>query len=130
MIKRFLPKTLLGRSVAIVVAPVVLLQVILAVVFFDNHWDTVTRRLSLGVAGDISLVIRLLSEADESGKSDVLELARTYLDIDGTLIPQDVLPPSVKRKQPVFNIPDRMLYRALGERLFRPYAIDLSLIHI
>ena len=126
MIKRFLPKTLLGRSVAIVVAPVVLLQVILAIVFFDNHWDTVTRRLSLGVAGDISLVIRLLSEADESGKNDVLELARTYLDIDGTLIPQDVLPPSVKRNQPVFNIPDRMLYRALGERLFRPYAIDTA----
>ena len=126
MIKRFLPKTLLGRSVVIVVAPVVLLQVILAIVFFDNHWDTVTRRLSLGVAGDISLVIRLLSEADEAGKNGILDLARTYLDIDGTLIPQGVLPPSVTRNQPVFNIPDRMLYRALGERLFRDYAIDTA----
>jgi two-component system osmolarity sensor histidine kinase EnvZ len=126
VIKRFLPKTLLGRSVAIVVAPVVLLQVILAIVFFDNHWDTVTRRLSLGVAGDISLVIRLLSEADEAERNRVLDMARTYLDIDGALIPQEVLPPSVTRNQPVFNIPDRMLYRALGERLFRPYAIDTA----
>jgi len=126
VIKRFLPKTLLGRSVAIVVAPVVLLQVILAIVFFDNHWDTVTRRLSLGVAGDISLVIRLLSEADDAGKIAVLDMARTYLDIDGAVIPQEVLPPSVTRNQPVFNIPDRMLHQALGERLFRPYAIDTA----
>ncbi len=126
MIKRFLPKTLLGRSIAIVVAPVVLLQVILAIVFFDNHWDTVTRRLSLGVAGDIALVIRLLSEADDTGKAAVLDMARTYLDIDGAVIPQEVLPPSVTRNQPVFNIPDRMLHQALGERLFRPYAIDTA----
>jgi len=126
VIKRFLPKTLLGRSIAIVVAPVVLLQVILAIVFFDNHWDTVTRRLSLGVAGDIALVIRLLSEADDTGKAAVLDMARTYLDIDGAVIPQEVLPPSVTRNQPVFNIPDRMLHQALGERLFRPYAIDTA----
>ncbi|MEQ8247590.1 MAG: ATP-binding protein [Alphaproteobacteria bacterium] len=126
MLKRFLPKTLLGRSIVIVVAPVVLLQIILAIVFFDNHWDTVTRRLSLGVAGDIALMIRLLDGADDAAQAQILGLARTYLDIDAGVIPQEVLPPSVTRNQPVFNIPDRMLYRALGERLFRPYAIDTA----
>ncbi len=126
MLKRFLPKTLLGRSIAIVVAPVVLLQIILAIVFFDNHWDTVTRRLSLGIAGDISLIIRLLEDADEPGRARVMTLARTFLDMDAAVIPQEVLPPSVTRNQPVFNIPDRMLYQALGERLFRPYAIDTA----
>ena len=126
MLKRFLPKTLLGRSIVIVVAPVVLLQVILAIVFFDNHWDTVTRRLSLGIAGDISLIIRLLEDADEAQQAQIMGLARTFLDMDAAVIPQEVLPPSVTRNQPVFNIPDRMLYRALGERLFRPYAIDTA----
>jgi len=126
MLKRMLPKTLLGRSIAIVVAPVVFLQIILAIVFFDNHWDSVTRRLSLGIAGDISMVIRLLDGADEAGKTEVLGLARTYLDLDAAVIPQEVLPPSITRNQPVFNIPDRMLHRALGERLFRPYAIDTA----
>jgi two-component system, OmpR family, osmolarity sensor histidine kinase EnvZ len=126
MLKRMLPKTLLGRSIVIVVAPVVLLQVILAIVFFDNHWDTVTRRLSLGVAGDIALMIRLLDGADDATQAQILGLARTYLDIDAGVIPQEVLPPSVTRNQPVFNIPDRMLHRALGERLFRPYAIDTA----
>ncbi|MDA0368056.1 MAG: ATP-binding protein [Proteobacteria bacterium] len=126
MLKRMLPKTLLGRSIAIVVAPVVFLQIILAIVFFDNHWDSVTRRLSLGIAGDISMVIRLLDGANEAKKAEVLGLARTYLDLDAAVIPQEVLPPSITRNQPVFNIPDRMLHRALGERLFRPYAIDTA----
>jgi len=126
MLKRLLPKTLLGRSIVIVVAPVVLLQVILAIVFFDNHWDTVTRRLSLGIAGDISLIIRLLEESDEARRTEIMTLARTFLDMDAAVIPQEVLPPSVTRNQPVFNIPDRMLYQALGERLFRPYAIDTA----
>ena len=105
----------------------VLLQVILAIVFFDNHWDTVTRRLSLGRR---RRHLTCDPTAQRSGRSrtkiDVLDMARTYLDIDGALIPQEVLPPSVTRNQPVFNIPDRMLHRALGERLFRPYAIDTA----
>ena len=39
-----LPRSLLGRSIMIIVTPVVLLQVVSAWVFYDSHWNTVTRR--------------------------------------------------------------------------------------
>ena len=42
-----LPRSLLGRSIMIIVTPVVLLQVVSAWVFNDSHWNTVTRRLAL-----------------------------------------------------------------------------------
>jgi two-component system osmolarity sensor histidine kinase EnvZ len=58
--ERLMPRTLLGRSIIIIVTPVILLQAISAWVFYTSHWDTVTRRLAQSVAGDIAYVIRQL----------------------------------------------------------------------
>ena len=45
-IKRLLPKTLLGRSLLIIVSPLILLQIFSAWIFFERHWDTVALRLA------------------------------------------------------------------------------------
>ncbi len=55
-LKRFLPKTLLGRSLLILVTPVFLIQVISTYVFFDRHWSKVTSRLAYAAAGEISIL--------------------------------------------------------------------------
>ena len=60
LIKRYLPHTLLGRSLVIILAPLVLLQVVSTWVFYDRHYDTITKRLAQGLAGDISAVILLM----------------------------------------------------------------------
>lgn len=56
MLKRLMPRSLFGRAIIIVVAPVVLLQLVAAVVFFDRHLDSVARRLAGSVANDIAYV--------------------------------------------------------------------------
>ncbi|MEO1225779.1 MAG: hypothetical protein AAFX92_16295, partial [Pseudomonadota bacterium] len=56
-LKRYLPRTLFGRTLIIIVTPVLLVQGIAAYYFYDRHWDSVTLRLSTGVAGEIGLVI-------------------------------------------------------------------------
>lgn len=60
LVKARLPKGLLGRSLLILVTPLVLLQLVSAYVFYGTHWDMVTRRLSTGLAGDIGTVADLL----------------------------------------------------------------------
>ena len=79
-----LPRSLLGRSIMIIVTPVVLLQVISAWVFYDSHWNTVTKRLAQSVAGPPLLeyrsgsapVIRLYDfappDADGSGRRPIV----------------------------------------------------------
>jgi two-component system, OmpR family, osmolarity sensor histidine kinase EnvZ len=57
ILKRFLPRTLFGRAIMIIVTPVVLVQLIATVVFYDRHWETISERLSKSVAGEIALVI-------------------------------------------------------------------------
>ncbi len=59
-IKQLLPRTMFGRSLLIVVMPLLLLQAIAAWIFYDRHWAAISWRLSSGVIGDIALVIDAL----------------------------------------------------------------------
>jgi len=59
-IKGILPKSLLGRSLLIIITPLVLLQLVSAVIFYETHWSKITRRLAVGVAGDIAAVIDMM----------------------------------------------------------------------
>ncbi len=52
-IKRVLPHTLLGRALLIILSPLVLLQIVSTWVFYDRHYDTITKRLTQGLAGDL-----------------------------------------------------------------------------
>ena len=58
-VKRFLPRGLFGRSLIIIVAPIVILQAIIAYVFFERDLDTTTRRLARDVAADMALLVAL-----------------------------------------------------------------------
>ena len=44
-----LPKGLYARSLIIIIAPMVLLQSVIAYTFMERHWQLVTRRLSAAV---------------------------------------------------------------------------------
>lgn len=54
---RFLPRTLWWRSFLIMIVPVVLIVTVSSIVFFDTHWQSVGRRLAIGVVDDIQMVI-------------------------------------------------------------------------
>ena len=65
-LKRYLPKSLFGRSLLIYVVPVAMMQGLIAWVFFEQHWETVTSRLSEGVAGDVAIMTELFETAGEN----------------------------------------------------------------
>src|ERR1700691_2961727 len=58
-IKQFLPRGLFGRSLIIIVAPMVLLQGVVTYVFFERDLDTTTRRMARDVAADVALLATL-----------------------------------------------------------------------
>lgn len=93
LIKRYLPKSLLGRSILIIVTPLVLLQVVSAIIFFESHWDKVTRRLAATVAGDIATVEHMLKRYP--GKEDrafIIELARIDMGMRIEIREGEILP--------------------------------------
>lgn len=54
--KRHLPHTLFGRAFLILAIPMLLLQIIAFVFFYERHWDSVTRNLARSFSGEVLLL--------------------------------------------------------------------------
>ena len=59
-VKRYLPHSLLGRSLLILILPVVLIQLVTTIVFFDNHWKKMMDRLAYAAAGEIAVIAQAI----------------------------------------------------------------------
>lgn len=71
-LKSMLPKTLLGRSLLIMITPVFLIQVISTFMFFDRHWNKMATRLSYAVAGELVLLGTLIENNPEPERVQAL----------------------------------------------------------
>ena len=60
-----MPKRLYARSLIIIITPMILLQSVVAFVFMERHWQTVTQRLSEAVVRDIAAIIDMIGELSE-----------------------------------------------------------------
>ena len=67
-----LPKGLYARSLIIIIAPVVLLQSVIAYVFMERHWQLVTRRLSAAVTADIAALIDIYESYPQDRDAEML----------------------------------------------------------
>lgn len=79
-LKRLLPRGLFGRSLIIIVAPMVMLLGIVTYAFFVKHYDIVTRHMAQGVAADVTYLIALKEERpwDKTHASMLDFAARTF----------------------------------------------------
>ena len=49
-LKRMMPNSLFSRALLILLLPVILLQLFVAYVFYDRHWDSVVRNMANSAA--------------------------------------------------------------------------------
>ena len=129
ILKRFLPRALFGRALLIIVTPVVALQLVATFVFYERHWDTVTRRLSLGLAGDTALIIEMMRDADADAARDFTSIfgsAERYMSLRLMYLPNEILPNQPPEISVTNRIVDRMLNKAFEAHLYRPFRIDTT----
>jgi two-component system osmolarity sensor histidine kinase EnvZ len=58
-LKRLMPRGLFGRSLIIILAPMLILQAVVTAVFFDRHYRVVTATMTRGVANDVGYMVML-----------------------------------------------------------------------
>ena len=121
-----LPKGLYGRSLLIVILPMVLLQAAVAYVFMERHWELVTHRLSAAVARDIGAIIDLYRAYPPVAGDDRLKsISAERFHIDVELLPPGPLPPPMPKS---FFAELDPLTSALPDEVFkqihRPFFID------
>ena len=121
-LKRILPRSLLGRSLLIIVTPLVLDHVVAALVFFESHWDKVTLRLARGLAGDIATLVTLLREdSSEPGVARVVRIAGEHMQIEAKYRPGEIL----ANAQPAGGSGDEPnIAQAMREFVAKPYRLD------
>ena len=122
-VKRLLPLSLFGRSLLIMVTPLVIVQVVAAWVFYDRHWETVSRRLATALAGEVALVIEMRERpGDEPSNDELISAAFRHFDLQiafDVAAHLDNQPPSEAS-----NVVQTLLMGALAERVRRPFIVD------
>ncbi|MHB2167081.1 ATP-binding protein [Alsobacter sp. R-9] len=118
-----LPKGLFARALIIIIAPMVILQSVLAYAFMERHWQTVTRRLSAAVTQDIAALIDIAQSYPQDKDYETLtRIAADRLALDIEMLPPEPLPPPTPK--PFFSILDSSLSRELRQQIGRPFWID------
>ncbi|MGO4173338.1 ATP-binding protein [Bosea sp. TAF32] len=123
IIARYMPKGLYPRALVIVIAPVVLLQSVIAYVFMERHWQLVTQRLSSAVSADIAMLIDVYESYPQDADTTTLSrIAAERLGMDVDIIPDSDLPAPGPR--PFFSLLDNALSTELSQQVARPFWLD------
>ncbi|HYD31729.1 MAG TPA: ATP-binding protein [Azospirillaceae bacterium] len=126
-VKRLLPRTLFGRSLVIMVTPVVLAQLLATWIFYDRHWETMTNRLAYAVAGDIAFIIAQLDrDATANERRWTLVQAARATDLIVAFEPGNHLPPDRRRPRGML---ESTLAAALAERVHRPFTVNTQIAY-
>lgn len=123
LIKDSLPHGLLGRSLLIIVMPLILLQIVSAYIFYGNHWETVAWRLSTALAGEIGMLVETMSEVPDAALHEHLfNTAFAKLELQIAYDEGGILP-NIRSRSPSGFL-ETSLDAALRERVRRPFLID------
>jgi two-component system osmolarity sensor histidine kinase EnvZ len=79
-LKRYLPKSLFGRALLILMAPILLLQVVVASIFIQRHYDALTEQMATAVARELNFAITRIEEAGstEEARAAIIEMAPLF----------------------------------------------------
>jgi two-component system osmolarity sensor histidine kinase EnvZ len=121
-LRRVMPRSLLGRSLLIIVTPLILLQVVAAIIFYERHWQTISWRLSSALAGEIASIVEALDQYPGPENLDrIRDMAYRNMGLSVTVRPGADLPASEAAGD---SLLERTLARALNIYVRRPFVID------
>ncbi|MEM9601008.1 MAG: two-component sensor histidine kinase, partial [Pseudomonadota bacterium] len=124
-LKQFVPKSIFGRSLLIIIVPILIMQMIVAYIFFNAHWATVTANLTESVAADVAVATELYSRDPSVGTAEALDnLLRPDMQLSVRLKPGESLP--VSRRRNFFSVLDQSFGRALSNAIDEPFWFDTT----
>src|SRR5881409_2836200 len=121
--KSWMPTGLYARALLIMIVPMVMLQTVVAFVFMERHWNTVTRRLSGAVVQDIAGLIDVYKGyPQDKDRAQLRRIAQQRLGLVVDFLPAGDMPPPGPK--PFFSLLDQTLSVQLGRQIARPFWID------
>jgi two-component system osmolarity sensor histidine kinase EnvZ len=121
--KGWMPTGLYARALLIMIVPMVVLQSVVAFVFMERHWNTVTRHLSAAVVQDIASLIDIYkSYPQDKDRTQIKRIAQQRLGLVVDFLPVGDMP--TPGPKPFFSLLDQSLSAQIGRQIGRPFWID------
>src|SRR6201989_2560792 len=122
-LKSWMPTGLYARALLIMIVPMVILQSVVAFVFMERHWNTVTRHLSAAVVADIAGLIDVYKTyPQDKDRTQLRRIAQQRLGLVVDFLPAGDMPPPGPK--PFFSLLDQTLSVQLSRQIARPFWID------
>ena len=121
MLRKIFPKTLLFRSLLIVIAPIILIQIVVGGVFFDSIWYKTNRGLVRSAANEINTFLALYPEYKQRNKSN--ELINIYKDKSGIIISIKKETQQLPSTETVkwYSLYDKIVLEEFSDKIKNPY---------
>ena len=121
MLRKIFPRTLLFRSLLIVIAPIILIQIVVGGVFFDSIWYKTNRGLVRSAANEINTFLALYPEFKQKNKSN--ELVNIYKDKSGIIISIKKETQQLPSAETVkwYSLYDKIVLEEFSEKIKNPY---------
>lgn len=111
-----MPKGLLWRTMLIIALPAALVQLIVTLVFLDDHWRATSKRMAQGVASDVAFLVELYERNPTPETfADIQRLAYQPLRLEISLEPDKPLEKA--RCLPSLSVIDRYFRTALEQTI-------------
>src|SRR6516225_9376210 len=121
--KGWMPTGLYARALLIMIVPMVILQTVVAFVFMERHWNTVTRRLSQAVVQDVASLIDVYKGyPQDKDRAQLRRIAQERLGLVVDFLPVGDMP--APGPKPFFSLLDQSLSAQIGRQISRPFWID------
>jgi two-component system osmolarity sensor histidine kinase EnvZ len=121
--KNWMPKGLYARALLIMIVPMVVLQSVVAFVFMERHWNTVTRRLSTAVVQDVAALIDIYKDyPQDKARATIRRIAQQRLGLVVDFLPPGDMPPPGPK--PFFSLLDQSLSVQISRQIGKPFWID------
>lgn len=130
-LKKWLPQGLYTRSLAIVIAPMVILQALLSYIFMERHWILVTRKLSEATVSEIAFVVSLYESLPAEQRASTLRqwenfaLEDLHYSFSFREKSEDILKdlPKTRKSFALFDFPQEFLKETLERRISYPSSL-------
>lgn len=127
-LRDYMPKTLFGRMLAIILVPMIIVQIVTIFIFYERHWDSVTRHMASGLGSEIDYIVDQTGALPDTERLEqTKQLASRYFNFKIRFLPDAILEPYNNSQR---NVPYSELAFAnvLASRLAYPWTIDLETI--
>ena len=121
--KKILPKRLFYRSLIIVATPIILLQIIITIVFFDSLWIKANKGMTRSLASEVQTMFDVYQQGNEREKKMIIDLYNKNFDFVISFKENEFLP--AKKTERWFSPIDRSLRREL-KPAFDSYWFDTT----